>query len=147
MRVTVWILGIVLSLVSLSAHAVDKGVYEGQWRATFPAISLKIGSTSASFTLNQKTYTDPSPQYFYGQLAPFPFLYLYVQEPSKERKYAFYEHRLYLIMGEENKMLPNASGTLKLRGYYDLARVQRGGNGLVENQTYPILFERPPKKK
>lgn len=69
-----------------------------------------------------------------------------MQEPSKERKYAFYEHRLYLIMGEENKMLPNASGTLKLRGYYDLARVQRGGNGLVENQTYPILFERPPKR-
>ena len=147
MRVMTLIVGLALTLLSTLTYAVDKGVYEGQWRATFPTISLNISATNARFTIDKKTYTDHSPQYFYGQLATFPFLYLYVQEPSTNRKYAFYEHRLYLIMGEENKMLPNASGTLKLRGYYDLARVQRGGNGLVENQTYPILLERIPKKK
>lgn len=141
------IIGLVFTVLSLKAHAVDKGVYEGEWRAIFPAINLTIGTTGAHFTINKRTYTDSSPQYFYGQLAPFPFLYLYTQEPSANPQYAFYEHRLYLIMGEENKSPTDTAGQLKLRGYYDIARIQRGGHGLVENQTYPILFERVSKKK
>lgn len=130
---------------STMVYAVDKGVYEGQWKSTTPAITLKIKPTSVSFIINNKTYTSTTPQYLYGQLATFPFLYIRVQEPSTNKKYAFYEYRFYLIMGEE-KASTTAKGKLKLRGYYDWAKIQKGGNGLVENQTYPILFERISRK-
>ena len=88
------------------AFAADKTAYGGEWHS--PDLSLTITPQSAQFTIDGKTYTDTTPEYFYGQLATAPFLYL--QDPQQE-------HRLYLIIDEDN------NHNQSLRGYHDYADV------------------------
>jgi uncharacterized protein with LGFP repeats len=116
--------------------AVDKGIYDGEWRSQSPDISLKITPQDARFTINGKTYTDSTPEFFYGQLATYPFLYLHADEASSDPAYAQNEHRLYLIMGEDD------NHTQSLRGYYDDAKIRADHYGTVESQSYPIDMAR-----
>lgn len=136
------------------AFAVDKGVYQGEWISQNPAITLKIGDHSASFTVNGKTYTDDTPEYFYGQLATYPFLYLQADEPASDPKHVQNEHRLYLIIGEENA--DNGQTRLNLRGYYDFSQIGKDEHGTVDSESTPIQMEQtqavpapqvPPTKK
>jgi hypothetical protein len=130
-----------LAMLATTAFAVDKGVYEGEWATQSPAVTLKITGQKASFAIDGKTYTDPTPEYFYGQLATFPFLYLHADEKSSDSAYAQNEHRFYLIIGENGK---DAKGEAKLglRGYYDFSRVRKDHHGTVESESYPIQMER-----
>lgn len=130
-----------LAALSIPAVAVDKGVYDGEWATQSPALSLTITPQDARFTIDGKTYTDPTPEYFYGQLATFPFLYLHADEASSDPAYAQNEHRLYLIIGENNSSTPT-DPRFSLRGYYDYAKVRSDHHGTVESQSYPIQMER-----
>lgn len=94
------------------AFAADKSAYGGEWHS--PDLSLNITPQAAQFTIDGKTYTDTTPEYFYGQLATSPFLYLQASE-----------HRLYLILDEDNHH--NQS----LRGYHDYA-----------SESYPLEITR-----
>lgn len=136
-----WACVCLLAALSTSVLAVDKGVYDGEWSAQSPALSLKITAQDARFTIDGKTYTDPTPEYFYGQLATFPFLYLHADEASSDPAYQQNEHRLYLIIGENGK---DAKGEAKLslRGYYDAAKIKADHHGTVESESYPIEMER-----
>ncbi len=136
------------------AQAVDKGVYAGEWVSQEPAITLKINDHSASFTVNGKTYTDNTPEYFYGQLATYPFLYLQANEPASDPRHVQNEHRLYLIIGEEDS--GNGQTRLGLRGYYDFSQVGKDEHGTVDSESIPIQMEQakaapapqvPPVKK
>lgn len=89
---------------SLGEH--DKNAYAGEWHS--PDFSLNITPQAAQFTIDGKTYTDTTPEYFYGQLATSPFLYL--QDAQQE-------HRLYLILDEDSNHQQS------LRGYHDYASV------------------------
>ena len=122
--------------LSTPAIAVDKGVYDGEWRSQDPALSLKITAQDAQFTINGKTYTDPTPEFFYGQLATYPFLYLKADEASTDPAYAQQEHRFYLIIGEDSNQ------TQSLRGYYDYAKIRADHYGTVDSQSYPIQMAR-----
>ncbi|OQX13559.1 MAG: hypothetical protein BWK73_11845 [Thiothrix lacustris] len=104
--------------LSPSAFAADKSAYAGAWQS--PDFSLTITPQSAQFTIDGKTYTDTTPEYFYGQLATSPFLYL--QDAQQE-------HRLYLILDEDSQH--NQS----LRGYHDYASV-----------SYPLEITRDPSR-
>ncbi len=88
------------------ALAADKNAYAGEWHS--PDFSLNITPQAAQFTIDGKTYTDTTPEYFYGQLATSPFLYL--QDAQQE-------HRLYLILDEDSNHQQS------LRGYHDYASV------------------------
>ena len=46
------------------AFAVEKTAYDGAWSTPDPNISLKITPQAASFTIDGKTYTDTTPEYF-----------------------------------------------------------------------------------
>lgn len=118
------------------AFAVDKGIYQGEWSTNSPALSLKITGQDASFTVDGKTYNDPTPEYFYGQQGVYPFLYLQADEASSDPAYAQNEHRFYLIIGE------TAEDNLSLRGYYDYSRIRKDHHGTVESTSYPIQMER-----
>lgn len=132
-----WVAACLLTTQLISpAHAVDKGVYEGEWGTNAPALSLKITGQDASFTVDGKTYNDPTPEYFYGQQGVFPFLYLQADEPSSDPAYAQDEHRLYLIIGETGE------DALSLRGYYDHSRIRKDHHGTVESESHPIQMER-----
>jgi hypothetical protein len=136
-----WACATILAMLATTAFAVDKGVYEGEWITQSPALALKITGQEAQFTIDGKTYTDPTPEYFYGQLATYPFLYLHTDETSSDPAYAQNEHRFYLIIGEDGK---DAKGEVKLglRGYYDFSRVRKDHHGTVESESYPIQMER-----
>lgn len=127
-----------LSLAQLAspAFAVDKGVYEGAWSTNSPALSLSITGQDATFTVDGKTFTDPTPEYFYGQQAVFPFLYLQADEASSDPAYEQNEHRFYLIIGE------TGDNSMSLRGYYDYSRIRKDHHGTVESESYPIQMER-----
>lgn len=118
------------------AFAVDKGVYQGEWSTNAPSLSLKITGQDASFMVDGKTYTDPTPEYFYGQQGIYPFLYLQADEAANDPAYEQNEHRLYLIIGE------TSTDALSLRGYYDYSRIRKDHHGTVENTSYPIQMER-----
>ena len=87
------------------AFAVEKTAYDGAWSTPDPNISLKITPQAASFTIDGKTYTDTTPEYFNGQLATAPFLYLQADDAIDKQR----QHRLYLMV--------NDAGSIS--GYYD----------------------------
>ena len=87
------------------AFAVEKTAYDGEWNTPDPNLSLKITPQAASFTIDGKTYTDPTPEYFNGQLATAPFLYLQAADATDKQR----QHRLYLMV--------NDAGSVS--GYYD----------------------------
>lgn len=136
-----WVAMFATAAFTTPALAVDKGVYEGEWAIQNPAMTLKITGQDARFTVDGKTYTDSTPEYFYGQLATFPFLYLEADEKSNDLNYTQNEHRFYLIIGEDGK---DAKGEAKLglRGYYDFSRIRNDHHGTVESQSYPLQMER-----
>ncbi|MDD5392202.1 MAG: hypothetical protein PHE17_04210 [Thiothrix sp.] len=135
-----WVCACVLAAGFASpVFSAEKSAYEGEWTTQAPALSLKITAKDASFTINGKTYTDPTPEYFYGQLETAPFLYLQAEEPSGNPADAQNQHRLYLIIGENangNEMKPS------LHGYYDLAHLAKGQTGNVTSESWPIQMER-----
>lgn len=118
------------------AFAVDKSVYEGTWNTNSPTLSLTITNQGANFQVDGKTFTDSTPEYFYGQQGIFPFLYLQADETSNDPAYEQNEHRFYLIIGE------TGDNKLSLRGYYDYSRIRKDHHGTVESESYPIQMER-----
>lgn len=103
-----WVCACLLATAAFSPPllAVDKGMYDGEWRSQSPALSLKITPQDAHFTIDGKTYTDTTPEYFNGQLATAPFLYLQADDATDKQR-----HRLYLMVSDASK----------LNGYYDYA--------------------------
>jgi hypothetical protein len=91
--------------IASPAFALEKTAYDGEWSSPDPNVSLKITPQAASFTIDGKTYTDTTPEYFYGQLATAPFLYLQADNATAKQP----QPRLYLMVDEAG----HASG------YYD----------------------------